>query len=417
MDREHYEEMHANFIKCEKEGALHGACIVLFGHCDATLTLADLLMEHGYRPAVILDNSGRKRGMEYRGIPVKLPERTGEWNRRKSIVLLVTRFYEAMHAQLLKLGFEGQIRKLVDYNTYAEYSLSPDTIAGKKDRVGQGVETVQDLYDEFPGAFRFYCPFPALGDVYLAMSYLPYYVKEHCISKYVVCVVGAACAEVAALFGTRLVKRLPQRELDAAIQAELFLHNQDFLIIHQDRPYVVHLSRALYVKKIPLEDMYRSGIFGLSPDCRGTEPEASCWRDFPKLDRIRKGNAVILAPYAKSVPAVSEEIWEGIVREYTEKGYQVFTNVAAGERPLENTQAISPRICEMKSVVERAGLFIGIRSGLCDVLRTAACRKIALCPDYYYCDTRWKAVEMYALAEFENIVVGDNSTGFVSAEL
>lgn len=408
MDREHYEEMHTNFIQCEKEGILDNARIVLFGHCDATLTLADLLMERGYRPAVILDNSERKRGMEYRGIPVNIPDQKGEWNRRESIVLLVTRFYESMHAQLRQLGFEGQIRKLVDYNTYAEYSLSPDTIAKKMKRVRHGVEIVQGLGDEFPGAFRFYCPFPALGDVYLAMSYLPHYIREHCISEYVVCVVGTACAEVAALFGVRFVKQLPQRQLDAAIQAELFRRNQDFLIIHQDRPYVVNLSRALYVKKIPLEDMYRSGIFGLSPDCRGMEPEASCWMDYPELYRIQSGKSVILSPYAKSVPAVSEEIWESIVWEYTEKGNQVFTNVAEGEQPLSNTQAISPRIYEMKSVVERAGLFIGIRSGLCDVLRTAACRKIALYPDYYYCDTRWKAVEMYALPKFENIVIGED---------
>ncbi len=59
----------------------------------------------------------------------------------------------------------------------------------------------------------------------------------------------------------------------------------------------------------------------------------------------------------------------------------------------------------MKSVVERAGTFIGIRSGLCDVIRTADCHKIALYPDYHYCGTRWTAAEIYAIEGFENIVV------------
>ncbi len=62
----------------------------------------------------------------------------------------------------------------------------------------------------------------------------------------------------------------------------------------------------------------------------------------------------------------------------------------------------------MKSTVEYAGTFIGIRSGLCDVIRTANCKKIALYPDYQYCDTKWKSIDMYAIEGFENIVVKDD---------
>ena len=62
------------------------------------------------------------------------------------------------------------------------------------------------------------------------------------------------------------------------------------------------------------------------------------------------------------------------------------------------------------SLVEWAGTFVGIRSGLCDVLKYAACDKTALFPDYYYCDTKWKAIDMYAIDGWRNIVVKD---GFV----
>ena len=61
----------------------------------------------------------------------------------------------------------------------------------------------------------------------------------------------------------------------------------------------------------------------------------------------------------------------------------------------------------MKSIVERAGIFVGIRSGMCDVLNTAEAKKIALYPDYNYSDTQWKAVDMYRLNGWENIVVKD----------
>ena len=63
-----------------------------------------------------------------------------------------------------------------------------------------------------------------------------------------------------------------------------------------------------------------------------------------------------------------------------------------------------------REAVERAGIFVGIRSGLCDVLRTADCKKVALYPDYYYCDTRWKSIDMYSIEGFQNIVVKDDDT-------
>lgn len=102
------------------------------------------------------------------------------------------------------------------------------------------------------------------------------------------------------------------------------------------------------------------------------------------------------------------EIWEEVVDYYNKKGYLCYTNVVGRECPLPGTYPISPSILEIQSVVERAGTFIGIRSGLCDVLHRASCRKIALYPDYNYCDTRWKAIDMYGLEGWENILVKDD---------
>lgn len=75
---------------------------------------------------------------------------------------------------------------------------------------------------------------------------------------------------------------------------------------------------------------------------------------------------------------------------------------------MEGTIGISPRIAQMQSVAQRAGTFIGIRSGLCDVIRYARCRKIALYPDYNYSDTKWKAIDMYAIDGWENIAVKED---------
>lgn len=406
MERRYYQEMKECFEELSQGGVFRHKKIYLFGHCNSTEELAKMMIKNGYSVVGILDNSVSKQGGYYRGIPIVLPDAVLSGDVNRTVVCIATRFYESMYAQLRKLGYTGEIHKLVDYNTYAEYSLSDDTIRRKWKRVKRGQALVADLERRFPGYFRIFCPFSALGDVYYCMSYLPYFLKERGREDYIVCVASSTCAKVVSLFDDCPVEVMEQKELDAAVQAELYMKDENAFIAHQDRPYVVNLSKALYLKRIPLEQIYCCGVFGLP---RGTKPmDPKWWREYENLDSIESNHAVILSPYAKSVTALPERIWGDIVSDYLGQGYQIFTNVAGNETPLAGTLPISPEICEMKSAVERAGVFIGIRSGICDVIRTAECRKIALYPEYNYCDTKWKAIDMYAIDGFENIVVKED---------
>jgi hypothetical protein len=196
-----------------------------------------------------------------------------------------------------------------------------------------------------------------------------------------------------------------QKDLDAMIQAALYTHDKNSFIAHQDRPYVVNLSKALYIKKIPLEQIYCCGVYGLPKDTVPAKPRGE-QNKYGELDSIPEGKAVVFSPYAKSVTAIDIGIWHSAVEHYTGAGFKCYTNVVGDEKPLEGTEAISPSLLELKSVVERAGIFIGIRSGLCDILREVRAKKIVLFPDYNYSDTRWKAIDMYYIDQFDhNIVV------------
>ena len=227
---------------------------------------------------------------------------------------------------------------------------------------------------------------------------------------------GNAQKQVVELFGYTVALRLDQIKMDEVIQAVIYSGDPDCYIAHQDRPYVVDLHRALYEKCIPLEMVYKCGVFGLPQDTAPIEPVN--WRKFefcsnsesvPAEDKDKRKTAII-SPYAKSVAALPEELWTDMIKDLMKKGYEIYTNVGEGEKPLSGTKPISPKIAETRSAVEQAGLFIGIRSGICDVIKTAHCRKIALYPDYYYCDTKWKSIDMYAIDGFENVVVRDGDT-------
>lgn len=405
MDRIHYEEMEQNLDKLLQDASLYGRNIYLFGHCNASEELADLLGKKGWRVRAILDNNVSKQGREYRGIPIVAPAEIMTLDEEQTIVCIAARAYAAMERQLRRMGYGGIIRRLVDYDSYAEYSLSEETVRKRQKRVDRGRELLKAQRVKYPGCYQLYCPFSALGDVYYMMAYLPYFLQKRWIEKYVVFTIGAACAEVAEMFGARHVEAFSQKEMDESIQAVLYNGEEDAYIPHQDRPYVVKLAKALHIKKIPLEMIYKCGVYGLDPDCIPYKPVRLETCKF--LDQIVRGRAVVLSPHAKSVAGIPGECWKQIVRFYREKGYQIFTNVAGDERAIEGTVRLEVKLSELQSVVERAGTFIGIRSGLCDVIREADCRKIALYPDCYYSDTRWKMEEIYHLESFENIVVGD----------
>lgn len=408
MDGMSYKEMVSDFENLISEYELYDYKIFLFGFCNASLELADLIIENGFSITAILDNSEAKQGEVYKSVPTCYPAEIfsyiGEEDISHTIVLISSRYYSAMRKQLNELGYNGEIRKIIDYNTYADYSLSLDTIARMKKREEHGERLVRELEVKYPNHFKTYFPFFALGDVYIAMSYWSAFAYSREIEEVVFCVPSKVLSDIIHMFGNYKVEIFDQRELDAMIQASLYTFDKKAFIAHQDRPYVINLSKALYVKKISLEKMYCSGVYGLD---KNTKPEIPQYSNYiySDIDNIPPNRSIILSPHAKSVIAIHEKIWKSAVNYYSSLGYKCFTNVVGNEKPIEGTQAISPSVLEMKSVVERAGIFIGIRSGLCDVIREAKAKKIALYPDYCYCDTNWKAIEIYWIDKFDYNVV------------
>lgn len=178
MDKLHYEEMIEQLNILIQEKVIEGKRIFLFGHCHATETLADLLLDKGFFITAILDNNTEKQGKMYRGIIIRPPEYSLTEPQENTLICIAARAYAAMVDQLNRLGYRGQIRKIVEYNSYSEYSLSLDTRIRKKKRVERGMVLLQALEQRYPNQFKFFCPFSALGDVYFTMSYLPYFIKK-----------------------------------------------------------------------------------------------------------------------------------------------------------------------------------------------------------------------------------------------
>ena len=161
MEKTLFDEMIKNVNIIDEEIGLAERKIFLFGHCSATLELVDHLEAKGLSVTGILDNSDVKQGLKYKGTTVISPKQilgiAGGNQIDDSVVLISSRFYSEMVQQLRELGYEGPIRKVIDYNTYSDYSLSEETMLRMKTRERQGEYLLQELSKKHADFFKVFC--------------------------------------------------------------------------------------------------------------------------------------------------------------------------------------------------------------------------------------------------------------------
>ena len=121
-------------------------------------------------------------------------------------------------------------------------------------------------------------------------------------------------------------------------------------------------------------------------------------REFPKFNytskkindlfikyRLEPNNTVILSPYVNTLPAIPWWVWIELAKKLKMAGYMVCTNCGSpNEKEIEGTVALRFSYDISVPVIEKCGFFIGIRSGFCDVISTAKCKKIIIYQPYIF---------------------------------
>lgn len=377
-----------------QENKLDSHAIIIMGHCEAAERLVDLLLECCYQVEAIIDNNEGKWDTCYRNVPIQSPATKLLPYRNEVSILIVSRHYEAMASQLRAMGYGKQTYKIVDYDTYSEFSLSEATFEQKKKRVEQGIRLLEHLKEQYPDKRFAICPYNALGDVYMACKYFHAFCDRKQVSEeeYVWLVVGNGCAQIPPMFGHTGVKSFKRTEMEALVQAVIFCEEERVSIFHHDRPYTNSNILISNYYPIHFEEHYRALVFGLQEGCQLARPIKTKRREFKELE---EGKTVILSPYAKSMSGFPEEYWINIVKKCENRGLKVVTNVAGDEKPIAGTEAIRYAVQDMIAVAEYAGYFIGVRSGLCDVLESAQCKKFILFPEGKYSTTKMEVREFF----------------------
>lgn len=102
-----------------------------------------------------------------------------------------------------------------------------------------------------------------------------------------------------------------------------------------------------------------------------------------KKNKLIPGKTVLLAPYAgkNDLWGIPLSFYEELTQKLIQKGYVVCTNSSDARRepPIKGTIPLLVPYRLMRPFCERSGMFIGLRSGLCDIISAAKkCKMVVI---------------------------------------
>lgn len=386
--------------------------VIVFSNTKTTGYIIERLT--GYEIEAVLDNDTSLSGKSCSGVQIFTPDEFLSGKHRDDIRIIVpTRSYNPICEQLYEKGYYLGKQVFISYCEYEDpkrYGIYEAEKLISDFREGRTIyENIRSIY---PDARLYFLTFPGIGDVYLMGMYLADRINYDNSERSVLILISGVCKRVfsilecnASLDGIYVldsnekamsllmfVKQMGYDKLDVCN----LTHSFDLLDPGNLRGY-----KGLDFNTVFQKIIFHSGIKRSSIGVRKKSAD-----EIFEQNGIRRGKTVLLSPYAKSARQLNESIWKSLVEYLVNKGYDVCTNVSSGEEPIEGTKGLFIPFDQIIDFVEKAGVFIGIRSGLCDLLSHANAKKIILYSGvkYLYSD--------YTLIFFglENMGIADNRT-------
>lgn len=149
--------------------------------------------------------------------------------------------------------------------------------------------------------------------------------------------------------------------------------------------YILPSSSSIILgyKSMSIFDLMNMTL-GLDPDTGYEKPHFQ-WKnkkEFLASKGVEKGKFVFLAPSSVSVNSNNADMWKKIISCVKKKGYKVLINKGSYDNNLfENEEVVSLPLDKAYLLAEDSALFIGMRSGICDLLGFSSSKMLVLYPD------------------------------------
>lgn len=393
--------------------------LVLFSDTRSTRAILDHL--GGYRIEAILDNDESKAGTDINGIVIYTTEVFFREHREESFKILVpTRSYMPICEQLYYYGYKLGVDVFV---TYRRVHVQANQIEVWRNALPDGKELYDSIRQEYPGERIYMCTYEGTGDIFLIGMYLKDRMLHDGVKSCVLVVASNASRKLLEAF--ELVDSVRKiYVLNGRTECNKLLYYTRGLGYGEANAAVLNNDYGVLVLK------YLSGIHGIDFNTLFQRiiffsenrriSAALTQRSSESIFRennLRVGRTVLLSPYANTTHGITDDAWIKLARDLTEEGYDVCTNVSGkDEKEIEGTRAVFIPYSMLIDFLDRAGGFVGLRSGLCDIVSGSKAKKIVLYPEksmfqtstYYNYFSLEKMFDIKdSLTEF---VVGDSET-------
>jgi hypothetical protein len=361
-----------------KKGKFNNKKVVLFGVSPAAKEVKNALAKYEIFPESIVDNDPRRIGKKCMGITVLTPEdRLSAFDDNVVILIISHAYYKEMSYQLKSMGYKDRknyfiLNALLDDSLPALFQMYKCLLNGYityKKFMKKGCETI------------FLAPYTGTGDIYLSGLYLNDYLKQNNIHNYVFAVVSGACKKVTKIFDIQNVVVVKPKTSDDLVLLNSFCHRKLNIIILNDGWSDAKQWLRGY-NGLNFELMFRNFVFGFDENYKLKHPKLPDKQrevdDIFKEYGLIKNKTVILAPYSNTLFDLPNDFLEEVTEIFTSKGYVVCTNCAGKEKPVKGTKSVFFPLDLAKQFMDNAGVFIGVRSGLCDIISNSSCKKIIL---------------------------------------
>lgn len=225
----------------------------------------------------------------------------------------------------------------------------------------------------------------ATGDTYIQLLLLHNYVREKKITSYVLLGDPVGMEGLLPMFPEEKYIRISGYRAEC-IEKTYMLLGAGFLNLTIMFPWTYSLyanrCRIRMLERFNFMDTYKWYVFGLNTSIHYNYPvikkmDETLRRKFESQGVVDR-KTIIIAPEANSVTELSVPFWNEIFQIWRDNGYQVLVNTKQRKKYAADT--IFPLYEEMIPLLEYAGYFVGIRSGLCDIISRSKCRKIVIYP-------------------------------------
>lgn len=375
-------ELWVSHIKKElskKYKQFSGKRCVLFGASDTNRIAVEEMKKLGIKADYVIDNNKRKTGSLWMGIPVVSPSFLQEDFDENTLVLICgVEIYEKSN-QIFSLGYEQKNVLLITPQRKSRYCRIKDFV--------KVWNVYRKIRREGRGKHLFFLPLEATGDAYLTGLYLGSFIREKGYINHCIVVVSENVRNILRLFGFYDIMVISSRDGDLLREAvSCFGESRlDISYLMFWGLYSQNLIRIEEYCDASFHEIFRSAVLGYQDMEKAVLPEfCHDVRGLFEKEGFAEGKTVLLSPYATSFEnELDISWWERLAFELTQKGYKVCTNSAGMKEAVVNgTTGVSWSYKDIVPLLDLAGYFVGVRSGLCEVISSSSCKKVILYQKY-----------------------------------